>query len=80
MVECGKCKNHLKAIGKQRKNGKDFEGNKGNDWDERKFCKKCYKLLKEQQNLILFGGFYTDDQKLQLLKIYKERYSLKKLL
>ena len=44
-IECGKS---LKVIGKDRKNGKDFEGNNGKDWCERKRHKKCFKLYMER--------------------------------
>tara|TARA_R110002051_G_scaffold297193_2_gene363450 strand:+ start:869 stop:1072 length:204 start_codon:yes stop_codon:yes gene_type:complete len=30
------------SIGKQRKNGKTFKKNSGNDWKGRKFHKKCH--------------------------------------
>ena len=76
MVECGCCGNHLKKIGRERKNGKDcFK-----DWKTRKFCKKCYKKLKEEQNLILFNTFFKDEEIKKYLERFKKKYNLEKLL
>tara|TARA_Y100000361_G_C10865452_1_gene191470 strand:- start:133 stop:342 length:210 start_codon:yes stop_codon:yes gene_type:complete len=47
-IECGK---PLRLIGRDRKNGKDFEGNNGKDWDNRKRHKKCYKTYRERISL-----------------------------
>ena len=35
------CKSRLATIGKQRKNGKDFKKNNGNDYNARRFHKCC---------------------------------------
>jgi exopolysaccharide biosynthesis protein len=51
MTDCEYCGKPLKAIGMQRSNGKLFSANYSRDWSSRKYHKKCYKLIKEQENL-----------------------------
>ena len=63
---CGKC---LKAIGHNRKNGR---GNY-NDWESRKYHKKCYKSISEGRSFIYMCHDNGDDEKLlSELKKYKE--------
>ena len=52
MVECEYCGKPLKAIGHQRTNGRSFSGNSGNDWKTRKYHKKCFKKVKERENIM----------------------------
>jgi hypothetical protein len=45
MPECQHCFKPLKAIGRQRKNGKSFRNNDSEDWKSRQYHKKCYKAI-----------------------------------
>ena len=76
MVECMKCKNHLKKIGRERKNGI----NTFKDWDTRKFCKKCFKCLKGEQENYLFNYNSNPELQLKLIKDFKKKWNLRKLL
>jgi hypothetical protein len=77
---CCYCNKPLKAIGNNRKNGRSFSSNNGNDWSSRQTHKKCYKILKEEQDFILFSNIYTEEQIIKRLEIFKEKYNLYKLL
>jgi hypothetical protein len=44
MPNCLYCKKSLSLIGIERNNGVIFQGNKGYDWEKRKYHKKCFKL------------------------------------
>lgn len=75
MVNCSKCDKALKTIGNSRKNGKSHD-----DWKERQFHKKCWKELKDHQNLIMFNNYFSDEEILKQLQDFKKRYNLTKLL
>lgn len=45
MVNCKFCGTPLRAIGKDRENGRSYSGNGGYDWDNRLYHKKCYKEI-----------------------------------
>ena len=45
MTTCAHCNKSLRSIGKQRKNGRYFIGNDGNDWSKRLYHKKCWKIV-----------------------------------
>jgi hypothetical protein len=54
MNKCELCKGTLVAISAQRKNGKILQDPKGrvvNDWENRKYHKKCWKKLQEKLEL-----------------------------
>ena len=53
MTNCEYCNKPLKKIGNNRKNGKHFTANNGNDWNERKYHKKCYKEVKDREKILL---------------------------
>jgi hypothetical protein len=53
MTDCEYCGKPLKKIGFDRANGRLYSGNYGRDWSSRKYHKKCYKLVKEQENIEL---------------------------
>ena len=44
---CEYCHKPLRAIGKQRKNGRAFASNDGNDWPARRYHKKCLDIVCE---------------------------------
>ena len=46
---CIECGGVLKSIGLERANGKITIGKYNNDWDKRKYHKKCFKIVKERQ-------------------------------
>ena len=45
MPNCIYCNKPLRVIGSDRKNGKPINNNSGKDWKNRKFHKKCFKLI-----------------------------------
>ena len=48
--KCQHCGGTLRAIGRQRKNGRPrYMGASFDDWSTRKYHKKCYKEVKEQK-------------------------------
>ena len=51
---CAECGKPLRRIGNQRSNGIEFKSgkNNNNDWKERKYHKKCLKLLTERNELM----------------------------
>jgi hypothetical protein len=51
MTDCEYCGKPLKKIGFDRSNGKYYSGNGGNDWKTRKFHKKCYKQVKQEERI-----------------------------
>lgn len=54
MNNCEYCNKTLKSIGNQRKNGKKFimNVNNSNDWNDRKYHKKCYIEYKKEQKIL----------------------------
>jgi hypothetical protein len=48
--KCFKCNCILKAIGKDRKNGKNLY----NDWNNRLYCKKCFIDIKKTEEFLNF--------------------------
>ena len=77
-MNCKLCDKAIVAINNSRKNGKI-----GKDWDTRKYHKKCWKKLKEEQDLILNLGRccnWTDEVLFKRLAEFKEQYDLEKLL
>ena len=49
MPNCKRCDKPLRSIGKERENGKDFDGNKGHDWTDRQYHKKCWKYIQDEK-------------------------------
>ena len=49
--KCVKCNRALTSIGLDRKNGKISLDKYNKDWDTRKYHKKCWRELKERQEL-----------------------------
>jgi len=46
--KCQHCGKTLRAIGRQRKNGRpSYTGQSFDDWSQRKYHKMCYKEVKE---------------------------------
>lgn len=52
MPDCEYCGKPLKKIGFDRSNGRLYSGNNGKDWDGRKYHKKCYKEVKEREQVM----------------------------
>ena len=50
------------------------------DWGTRKLHKKCWKELKEEQNLIFAMYPNDDDAVIKHLELFKKKYNLTKLL
>ena len=77
-MNCIFCNKVLVPIGNKRKNGKCHE-----DKEDRQLHKKCWKILKEEQELIFYMNniLKEDDDKLILnLNKFKLKYNLQKLL
>tara|TARA_Y100000114_G_C11741580_1_gene319228 strand:- start:1321 stop:1509 length:189 start_codon:yes stop_codon:yes gene_type:complete len=51
MPDCEYCGKPLKKIGFDRSNGRLYSGNGGHDWSTRKFHKKCFKQVKEEERI-----------------------------
>tara|TARA_R110000824_G_scaffold357338_1_gene544790 strand:- start:1017 stop:1319 length:303 start_codon:yes stop_codon:yes gene_type:complete len=76
MPNCLKCKKALRSIGRNRKNGKDFQSNANynKDWKERQYHKKCWK---EHQDDIMFD-FMMKERELERIK--KENKLMKEII
>ena len=75
---CEFCGKSLVAIHSSRKNGK-----LGKDWDSRKYHKKCWKIMKSEQDLIFSLGLnlkWSDEKTIERLDEFKKKYNLTKLL
>jgi len=75
--KCWYCGNNKPAIGKQRKNGKNFHNhsNGNNDWKNesvRKYCKKCYKTVSESRSRCYFDTYNCESGSEEELKQIKE--------
>ena len=66
---CEYCGKRLQAIGNQRKNGKKFSKNGSNDWDSRKYHKKCFKAIDDEKTYIMFS-YEGEEMKQELFKFY----------
>ena len=73
MTNCLKCNRPLRAIGRQRKNGRDFQSgaNLNNDWAQRQYHKKCWK---EEQEFLWLKMLHKDRE---LEKVKKENRVMK---
>ena len=78
-MKCILCKGSLRKIGIDRKNGKTLQNHNGKDWEKRQLHKKCWKILKEEQDLIWTMPWGEEREKLEIEK-FKKRYGLVKLL
>tara|TARA_E500000318_G_scaffold6641_1_gene6283 strand:- start:187 stop:501 length:315 start_codon:yes stop_codon:yes gene_type:complete len=76
MPNCLKCNKPLRAIGRNRKNGKDFKSgaNFNKDWKERQYHKKCWK---EHQDDIMWD-FMIKEKELERMK--KENELMKEII
>ena len=68
--KCWYCHNPKPSIGKQRKNGKKFidDSNGSNDWDERRYCKKCFKLIKQKKSDCFITEGVEEHDELRVVK------------
>ena len=80
MTKCIKCNKALKKIGTERKNGTTLRNHNGKDWEDRQLHKKCWKELKETQDMYLFQMNFTDEQRTQFIKEFKLKWGFKSLL
>ena len=66
MPNCYKCKKPLMKIGRDRKNGIDFQSNANynKDWKQRRYHKKCWK---QHQDDIMWD-FMIKEKQLEILK------------
>ena len=79
-MKCIKCQKALTKIGTERKNGTTLTNHNGKDWEERQLHKKCWKDLKETQNMY-FTIYCNDDERLlNWIRAWKERWGFNKLL
>jgi hypothetical protein len=80
--KCWYCGNNKPAIGNQRKNGKSFQNysNGNNDWKNesvRKYCKKCFKTVKEMETRCYFDTYNCEsgsEEEMKQIKENKERH------
>jgi len=80
MPSCQKCGKKLNKIGNERKNGKHYNNNNGNDWSTRKLHKKCWFEVKAEQEKIICNNEISMDDKITILKIIQKKYNLNKLI
>ena len=86
MTECLYCNKRLIIIGIGRKNGIPVGNHNGQDWDNRKYHKKCFKELKDiQENYITSLNWAIENggnQEILKSKIkdFRKQYRLDKLL
>lgn len=73
MVNCELCGTPLRAIGRDRDNGRVFSGNGGYDWDNRLYHKKCYKKILTYDNTLYHKKSYNNFIKEEIKKIENNR-------